>query len=287
MYVPNSIQTTQPLRYTIFFSKNEIKCNRTNHITCSLIKTILSLSLPPPPIWKKSRFIGCPLPPKFPPGRLPSSSQEQLTYLVGKRVGRPQNLDMSILKVVVEKAKGAPTCTTQQSVQKCAKMHSPKLQAEAAAATTTRSCCWLAGSAFRYSSFLDSDFEKKIFAGLRIRIRTGLYIFTIQSNLAFTYTYMHFFFETDSKLLSAKSVSRPSSKVKKLHFIFATILAVARLYSIQLYYYFSHHVLHRPIYSYILATNIHSASFLNSPQLVKKLQTFFYETLQKKNVLLA
>ena len=91
-----------------FFSKNEIKCNRTNHITCSLIKTILSLSLPPPPIWKKSRFIGCPLPPKFPPGRLPSSSWEQLTYLVGKRVGRPQNLDMSILKVVVEKAKGAP-----------------------------------------------------------------------------------------------------------------------------------------------------------------------------------
>ena len=183
-----------------FFSKNEIKCNRTNHITCSLIKTILSLSLPPPPIWKKSRFIGCPLPPKFPPGRLPSSSWEQLTYLVGKRVGRPQNLDMSILKVVVEKAKGAPTCTTQQSVQKCAKMHLPKLQAEAAAATTTRSCCWLAGSAFRYSSFLDSDFEKKkIFAGLRIRIRTGLYIFTIQSNLAFTYSYMQFFFRNRLK----------------------------------------------------------------------------------------
>ena len=40
-------------------------------------------------------------------------------------------------------------------------MHSPKLQAEEAAAT--RSCCWLAGSAFRYSSFLDSDFEKKNF----------------------------------------------------------------------------------------------------------------------------
>ena len=80
---------------------------------------------------------------------------------------------MSILKVVVEKAKGAPTCTTQQSVQKCAKMHSPKLQAEeAAATTTTRSCCWLAGWLALPSAtpLLDSDFEKKnfFFAGLRI-----------------------------------------------------------------------------------------------------------------------
>lgn len=177
-----------------FFSKNEIKCNRTNHITCSLIKTILSLSLPPPPIWKKSRFIGCPLPPKFPPGRLPSSSWEQLTYLVGKRVGRPQNLDMSILKVVVEKAKGAPTCTTQQSVQKCAKMHLPKLQAEAAAATTTRSCCWLAGSAFRYSSFLDSDFEKKNFCRLASQNQNRpLYIYYLVKSSIYLYIHAIFF----------------------------------------------------------------------------------------------
>ena len=85
-------------------------------------------------------------------------------------------------------------------------MHSPKLQAEeAAATTTTRSCCWLAGSAFRYSSFLDSDFEKKICRLANQNQNRPLYIYYLVKSSIYLYMqcrtqYCKFIVQYTSKL---------------------------------------------------------------------------------------